>query len=201
MVSPRQVKRPAARCREIDDGRPGTPGNRASRCLSRTGELRLDLQRRTESPGHPKNLVVSVRPGGCGQRVVIRPENRDDVATIAEDIRHRLCRWVEANIRPRRERARCEVGPTCLIRRVRRGRTSRRVACRTRGRRRGRRPTRGAPCRGHRNQEGRDNNPPHAPRLCPSSDPDQPTAGEFKGKRITPEGQPVPGAAGLFASV
>jgi hypothetical protein len=167
MLSPGQVKRPAAWGREIDDGGSRTSVDRASRRLSRTGQCRLDLQRRTESLGHPEDLVVSVRPGWCGQRVVSRPENRDDVPTIAEDEGHRLCRWVEASVCPRRERPRCEVGPACWIRcGRRRGLTAWRAPSFAGGRV-GSQPIRRAPGQGHRGHKRRDRKPPHTPRLCP----------------------------------
>ncbi len=100
MVAPRQVKRPAAWRRKIDDGRPRTTLNDASLRLARIGECRLNPQQRT-GPGHPQDLVVPVCGRGHLQRVVIGSEDGDDVAAVAEDVGHGLRRWVEASIGPR----------------------------------------------------------------------------------------------------
>jgi hypothetical protein len=57
-------------------------------------------------PGDPEDLVAHVRQRGCVQRIVIGPENGDDIPAVTHDVRHGLCRRLESGPCPGGELAR-----------------------------------------------------------------------------------------------
>src|SRR5690348_18501945 len=84
MAGPAQVERPAARGREVDDRRAGAAGHLPSHDLAGAVEGGLNSERGKwpsgNHLGNPEDLVVPLRERGCVQRIVIGPENGDDIS-------------------------------------------------------------------------------------------------------------------------
>lgn len=164
---PPQINRPAAWCREINDGRSRTAGDSTTRRSVRAGQPGPDLQRpHRADPCHPEDLVVPV----CGRRyhqgVVVSPEHGHNVASVAHDVGHRGRRWAEARPGPRRKGPR-GIMPTATLSVAGRRRRSRGVETLAGSARVTGRPLGRAPGQCQQGKQAQDRGPSHSPTLRP----------------------------------
>jgi hypothetical protein len=100
MAGPAQVERPAAGGGEVDDRRARAAGHLPSHGLVCAVEGGLNTERGKWPPGNhlgdPEDLVVHFRERGGMQRIVIGPENGDDIPAVTHDVGHGQRRRVES---------------------------------------------------------------------------------------------------------